>query len=115
MVLYEGGVGTMFKELDNKSKMEVMKKYSNTNKGKGLSMTLDRLFIESLVLFISTILIIIAVIISDFPLWTLGIAGITLIFGLIFFFAQHKIRIKEYNNFLNHMNKSEKNKLTKHK
>jgi len=105
----------MFKELDYKSKLEVMKKYANTNKGKGLALTLDRLLIESIVLFVSTILIIVAVIITDFPLWTLGVAGITLIFGLIFFLAQLKIRNKEYNNFLNHMNKSEKNKLTKRK
>jgi heme/copper-type cytochrome/quinol oxidase subunit 3 len=105
----------MFKELDYKSKLEVMKKYSNTNKGKGLASTLDRLLIESLVLFVSTILIIVAVIIADLPVWCLGVAGLTLIFGLIFFLAQLNIRNKEYNKFLEHLSKSEKNKLTKRK
>ena len=53
----------MFKELDYKSKVEVMKKYAKTNKGKGLSSTLDRLLIEAVILFVSSILIIGAVII----------------------------------------------------
>ena len=105
----------MFKELDYKSKIEVMKKYSKTNKGKGLAGTLDRLLIEALILFVSTVLIIGAVIIADWPLWTLGVAGMTFIFGLIFFIGQYKIRNKEYNKFLSQMNKSEKNKLTKRK
>ncbi len=105
----------MFKELDNKSKVEIMKKYANTNKGKGLSSTLDRLLIESLVLFISTVLIIVAVIIADLPTWCLGVAGLTLVFGLVFFIGQQNIRIKEYNKFLEHLSKSEKNKLTKRK
>ena len=47
----------MFKELDYKSKVEVMKKYAKTNKGKGLSSTLDRLLIEAVILFVSSILI----------------------------------------------------------
>ena len=105
----------MFKELDNKSKIEVMKKYANTNKGKGLAATLDRLLIESIVLFVSTVLVIGAVIIADWPLWSLGIAGMTLISGLVFFIAQLKIRHKEYNKFLAQLNKTEKNKLTKRK
>ena len=105
----------MFKELDYKSKIEVMKKYSKTNKGKGLASTLDRLLIEALILFVSTVLIIGAVIIADWPLWTLGVAGMTFIFGLIFFVGQYEIRNKEYNKFLSQMNKSEKNKLTKRK
>jgi nucleoside recognition membrane protein YjiH len=105
----------MFKELDYKSKIEVMKKYSKTNKCKGLASTLDRLLIEALILFVSTVLIIGAVIIADWPLWTLGVAGMTFIFGLIFFIGQYKIRNKEYNKFLSQMNKSEKNKLTKRK
>ena len=43
------------------------------------------------------LLIIGAVIIADWPLWTLGVAGMTFIFGLIFFIGQLKIRNKEYN------------------
>ena len=105
----------MFKELDYKSKVEVMKKYAKTNKGKGLSSTLDRLLIEAVILFVSSILIIGAVIITVWPLWTLGVAGMTFIFGLIFFIGQYKIRNKEYNKFLSQLNKSEKNKLTKRK
>ena len=105
----------MFKELDYKSKIEVMKKYAKTNKGKGLSSTLDRLLIEAIILFVSSILIIGAVIITDWPLWTLGVSGITFIFGLIFFIGQLKIRNKEYNKFLTSMKKDEKNKLTKRK
>ena len=105
----------MFKELDYKSKVEVMKKYAKTNNGKCLSSTLDRLLIEAVILFVSSILIIGAVIITDWPLWTLGVAGMTFIFGLIFFIGQYKIRNKEYNKFLSQLNKSEKNKLTKRK
>ena len=105
----------MFKELDYKSKVEVMKKYAKTNKGKDLAATLDRLLIEAVVLFVSTVVIIGAVFIADMPKWWLGVAGIILMFGLIFFFTQLNIRNKEYNNFLNHLNKSEKNKLTKRK
>ena len=105
----------MFKELDYKSKIEVMKKYAKTNKGKGLSTTLDRLLVEAIVLFISTILIIVAVIIANWPLWTLGVAGVTLVFGLFFFIGQLAIRNKEYNKFLTQLNKTEKNKLTKRK
>ncbi len=105
----------MFKELDNKSKIEVMKKYKNTSKGKGLATTLDRLLVEALILFVCTIFVIVAVIIADWPLWSLGVAGLTLIFGLIFFIAQNNIRNKEYNKFLSQLNKSEKNKLTKRK
>ena len=105
----------MFKELDYKSKLEVMKNYAKTNKGKDLSATLDRLLIEALVLIVSTILIVGAVWIADLPLWCLGVAGLTLIFGLIFFFTQLNIRHKEYNKYLNHLSKSEKNKLTKRK
>ena len=105
----------MFKELDLKSKIEVMKKYANTNKGKKLSVTLDRLLIESIVLFISTILIILAVIFAEWPLWTLGVAGLILVFGIFFFVGQLSIRNKEYNKFLKQLNKNEKNKLTKQK
>ena len=105
----------MFKELDNKSKIEVMKKYANTNKGKGLSATLDRLLIESIILFVSTVFVIGAVIIADWPLWSLGVAGMTLVSGLVFFVGQLKIRHKEYNKFLAQLNKTEKNKLTKRK
>ena len=105
----------MFKELDNKSKMTVMKKYANTNKGKGLAATLDRLVIESLILFICTPVIIVAILVADWPLWSLGVAGLTLIFGLIFFIGQNSIRNKEYNKFLSQLPKSEKNKLTKRK
>ena len=105
----------MFKELDYKSKIEVMKKYAKTNKGKSLSSTLDRLLVEAIILFVSTVLIIGAVIITDWPLWTLGVAGMTFIFGLIFFIGQLKIRNKEYNKFLSQMKKDEKNKLTKRK
>ncbi len=105
----------MFQELDYKSKLEVMKKYSNTSKGRELSKTLDRLLIESIVLFVSTILIIGAVFIVDWPKWSLGVAGMTLIAGIVFFVGQLKIRHKEYNKFLTQLNKTEKNKLTKRK
>ncbi len=105
----------MFKTLDNKSKIEVMKKYAKTNKGKGLASTLDRLLIESIFLFVSTIVIIVAVFVADLPNWCLGVAGITFIFALIFFIGQLNIRTKEYNRFLEHLSKSEKNKLTKRK
>ena len=82
----------MFKELDYKSKIEVMKKYAKTNKGKGLAATLDRLLIEAVVLFVSTVVIIGAVFIADLPKWWLGVSGITLIFGLIFFLSQLNIQ-----------------------
>ena len=115
MLLYKKEVITMFQELDYKSKLVVMKKYAKSEKGKELTKSLDRLFIYSLIEFISTILIIGAVIFADWNKWWLGVAGIFLITGLVFFVGQLKIRHKEYNKFLTQLNKTEKNKLTKRK
>ena len=105
----------MFQELDNKSKNIVMKKYAKSERGKELAKTLDRLFIYSLILFVSTVLVIGAVFVADWSKWWFGVAAIFLIAGLLFFVGQLKIRHKEYNKFLTQLNKIEKNKLTKRK
>ena len=105
----------MFKDLSKEAKKELINKYNNTKKGKNLSNTLNRLFFEGIFLFFCFIVILIAVIVIKLSKWYLVVGILSMVFGCIFLVGQHIIRIKEYNNFLNQLNKIEKNKLTKMK
>ncbi len=105
----------MYKELSKESKKQVRTKYEKTKKGKGLSATLNRLFIEGAFLIICFFVIVVAIFVADLSWGYWTVAGLTIIFGVIFLVGQHTIRIKEYNKFFSQLSKTEKNQLTKNK
>ena len=103
----------MYKELSKEAKKNLIKKYEMTKKGKSMSANLNRLVFEGIFCLFAFIVILIAMFVADLAWWYWFFTGLTLICGILFLVGQHLIRMKEYNNFLKHMNKNEKNLLTK--
>ncbi len=93
-----------YKKLSRKEKFEVAKKYMKTKKGFTLGATLNRLIIWGLLAFACSGSFIFIIFTTDpskilkICLWIL--AGFMFVVGLIYLIWQHKIRMKEYNNYL---------------
>jgi len=99
-----GSMKTRFQRLDKEGKKEVRKKYSGTKKGHVLAPVLNRLIIWGILSFICAGVIIYTIISEDYSKWmniSLGIiVALLIIFGVIFFVGQYKVRQDEYNRYI---------------
>lgn len=95
----------MYKNLSKEDKKEVRENYKKTKKGEKLSHTLNRLVIESFFLLLCFCVVIGAIFIYKLAWWYWCFAIMILIASLVFFIAQYRIRIGEYNKFVKANNK----------
>ena len=90
----------MYQKLTIEEKNNFKKEYKKTKKGSSLTKTLNRLVVEGMFLLVSCLIIICATLIYKLDWWYWFAAGLMLFCGTVFLIVQHKIRLKEYNNFL---------------
>lgn len=105
----------MYSKLSYEEKKKVRTNYSSTKKGRELSANLDRLLVEGVISIISCVVIVTCIFVYHLAWWYWCFAALTLLCGVIFLIGERFIRLREYNKFLVHDNKTKKNKLTKKK
>ncbi len=95
----------MYNNLSKEEKKEVRNNYKKTKKGESLSATLNRLVIEGLFLLVCFVVIVGAILIYDLAWWYWCFAVMTIIAGPVFLIAQYRIRMNEYNKYIQANNK----------
>ncbi len=105
----------MYKYLSKAAKKELIRQYTNTERGKNLSVTLNRLVGEGLFCLVAFVVILISVLRGELAAWYWIFIVLTFIAGVVFLVGQQLIRRKEYNKYFRELSKTEKNKLTKSK
>ena len=93
-----------YKELTNLQKREVARKYMKTKKGYTLGATLNRLVFWGVLAFVCSFSFALIALTTDpskglkICLWILCV--FMAVVGLVYLIWQHKIRMREYNRFL---------------
>lgn len=95
----------MYSNLSKEDKKKVRESYKKTKKGEKLSQTLNRLVIEGLFLLVCFCVIVGAIFIYDLAWWYWCFAIMTILAGFVFLIAQNRIRMSEYNKYVQANNK----------
>ena len=89
----------MYSKLSKEEKKDLRKKYNKTKKGSVLSVRLNRLAGEGLFCIVTFLITVISTLVYHLEWWYWAFAAGMLLAGFFFLIGQHKIRMKEYNNF----------------
>ncbi len=93
-----------YQKMTRLEKLEVAKRYKNTRKGITLGTRLDRLVVWGLLAFACAASFIFIIFTTDpdkilkICLWILS--GFMVVLGFVYIIWQHKIRMNEYNKFI---------------
>ena len=89
-----------YKKLSKEEKSKIKKEFAKSAKGKKLLPSLNRLLLEGIACQICAIIILVCTFIFEMAWWNYFLIGTLIVGGLIFLFAQHKIKINEYNKII---------------
>ena len=87
--------------MTKEDKKRAKEEFKKTKRGKNILPILNRLIIEGVVCLAIALYLVIYTYIKEGIWWNYTLAGMLIIAGIIFLITQQKLRIKNYNIFLN--------------